>query len=95
MTERTAMIVSVTGRVQGVSFRAWTKSEAEARGLSGWVRNEADGSVSALIEGPPEDVFGMVQAFGQGPRLARVERVTAIPGAPTETTGFRILDDAP
>jgi acylphosphatase len=95
MTEPTAMIVSVTGRVQGVSFRAWTKSAAEARGLSGWVRNEADGSVSALIEGPYEGVAAMIEALGRGPRLARVDRVTAIPGAATETAGFRILDDAP
>ncbi|MGP1356923.1 acylphosphatase [Roseicyclus sp.] len=93
-TEPIAMIVSVTGRVQGVSFRAWTKSQAEARGLSGWVRNEADGTVSALIEGPPEGVAEMVRALEKGPRLARVERVAAMPGAATELPGFRILDDA-
>ena len=39
-----AVRVRVRGRVQGVWFRAWTKAEAEARGLSGWVRNEPDGS---------------------------------------------------
>ncbi len=92
-TEPTAMIVSVSGRVQGVSFRAWTKSEAEARGLVGWVRNEADGSVSALIEGPPDAVATMMKALEQGPPLARVENVSAMPGAETEAHEFRILDD--
>jgi acylphosphatase len=91
--EITAMIVSVAGRVQGVSFRAWVKSEAEARGLVGWVRNEADGSVSALIEGPPPAVATMMKALEQGPALARVDQVTAMPGAETEATAFVILDD--
>ncbi|MDG4650303.1 acylphosphatase [Roseibacterium sp. SDUM158017] len=94
-TEPTAMIVSVTGRVQGVSFRAWTKGEADARGLAGWVRNEADGSVSALIEGPPDAVGTMMKALERGPALARVDRVTAMPGAPTDAQDFEILDDAP
>ena len=65
--QTTAMIVNVTGRVQGVGFRAWTKSEAEARGLSGWVRNEPDGSVSALIEGPGAQVATMLKALEKRP----------------------------
>ncbi|NRB17607.1 MAG: acylphosphatase [Rhodobacteraceae bacterium] len=47
-----ALRARITGRVQGVTFRAWTRSEAEQRGLSGWVRNEPDGSVRALLIGP-------------------------------------------
>ncbi|MFW5655676.1 MAG: acylphosphatase [Roseicyclus sp.] len=88
--EKTAFMVNVTGRVQGVSFRAWTKSEADARGLSGWVRNEPDGSVSALIEGPAEAVAGMLKAFEKGPALARVEAVSTMPGVPTDRTGFEV-----
>ncbi len=42
----------VTGRVQGVWFRGWTEAEARRLGLAGWVKNEADGSVTALIAGP-------------------------------------------
>ena len=42
-----AVLVRITGRVQGVSFRVWTRIEAERLGLHGWVRNEADGSVSS------------------------------------------------
>jgi acylphosphatase len=91
-TGQTAMIVNITGRVQGVGFRAWTKSEAEARGLSGWVRNESDGSVSALVEGPQPDVATMLKALERGPALAKVENVRAIPGAETEMPGFRVVD---
>lgn len=94
--ERTALVVNVTGRVQGVSFRAWTKSEADARGLAGWVRNEPDGSVSALIEGPPDAVVTMLKAFEQGPMLARVDKVSTMPGAPTETREFLVyVNDKP
>jgi acylphosphatase len=88
--EHKALVVNVTGRVQGVSFRAWTKSQADARGLAGWVRNEADGSVSALIEGPAEAVEGMLEAFEKGPALARVDTVSTMPGAPTDTREFLV-----
>ena len=47
-----AVRVRITGRVQGVYFRGWTRDEAARLGLDGWVRNEADGSVTALIAGP-------------------------------------------
>jgi acylphosphatase len=83
--------VRVTGRVQGVGFRAWTARQAEARGLSGWVRNAPDGSVEALVSGPGEAVRAMIAALHEGPPLARVDRVEArqaeAPGGP----GFRVL----
>ncbi len=66
---------SVTGRVQGVWFRAWTKGEAERLGLRGWVRNETDGSVCALIGGPEAAVQEMIAVLHHGPELARVDRV--------------------
>ena len=50
-SERRAVRVRIAGRVQGVNFRAWTRDEAERLGLDGWVRNEADGSVTALLAG--------------------------------------------
>ena len=88
--EPTSMIVSVTGRVQGVSYRAWVKRWAEARGLAGWVRNEPDGTVSAQIEGPRDMVEEMVEAMRSGPPAARVDGLTALPGAVTEATAFVI-----
>jgi acylphosphatase len=86
-----ALAVRVRGRVQGVWFRGWTQAEAEARGLDGWVRNEADGSVAALIAGPEAGVHGMVEALHAGPPLARVEAVETEPAAPPEAPGFRVL----
>jgi acylphosphatase len=86
----TARMVNVTGRVQGVSFRAWTKSEADARGLAGWVRNEADGSVSALIQGPADAVAEMLEVVEKGPALARVDTVSTMPGAPTDIREFLV-----
>ena len=88
--EPTALVVNVTGRVQGVSFRAWTKSQADTRGLAGWVRNEADGSVSALIQGSPDAVAEMLEAFRTGPALARVDAVSTMPGAPTDMHDFLV-----
>ena len=86
-----AVGVRVRGRVQGVGFRAWTAAESRARGLSGWVRNEADGSVAALISGPGEAVAAMVAALHAGPRLARVERVETFPAGTPDRTGFHVL----
>ncbi|MDX1782061.1 MAG: acylphosphatase, partial [Thalassovita sp.] len=56
-----AMKARVTGRVQGVAFRAWTRSRALDLGLSGWVRNKDDGSVSALFDGDEEAVRQMIK----------------------------------
>lgn len=70
-----AIRAKITGRVQGVSYRAWTRAEAERRGLTGWVRNEVDGSVHALIMGSAPDVTEMVRVLGNGPSHARVTEV--------------------
>lgn len=86
-----ALRVHVTGRVQGVSFRAWTQGHARSLGLEGWVRNEADGSVTALIAGPAAKVSEMVEAFHIGPRWAAVTGVTTDPADPADVPpGFRI-----
>lgn len=91
MTPETALRVHVTGQVQGVSFRAWTQSHARSLGLEGWVKNEADGSVSALIGGPPAKVSEMVEAFHIGPRWAAVTSVETEPADPNDVPpGFRI-----
>jgi acylphosphatase len=86
-----AVHVRVRGRVQGVWYRGWTKAEAEARGLSGWVRNEPDGSVAALIAGPEEAVGEMVAALHGGPPRARVDAVEVEPAKAPETAGFNVM----
>ncbi|WP_420962352.1 acylphosphatase [Brucella sp. IR073] len=73
--DRIAVLVRITGRVQGVSFRAWTRTEALELGLTGWVRNEPDGSVMALVAGPEDAVAAMLESFWQGPPGAAVSDV--------------------
>lgn len=65
----------VSGRVQGVSFRASTCTEARRLGVVGWVKNRADGSVELEAEGPDAMVEALVQWCHQGPPPARVARV--------------------
>ncbi|MDF1854696.1 acylphosphatase [Pseudooceanicola sp.] len=83
--------VRVTGRVQGVAFRAWSRGQARKLGLSGWVRNDGDGSVSALICGDRAALEAMITAFWQGPGAAEVRDVQVVAAARAEITGFEIL----
>jgi acylphosphatase len=86
MAEKTVQ-VRITGRVQGVSYRAWTQEAARARGLSGWVRNCADGAVEAVFAGPSEAVDAMLAEYREGPPAARVEAVQMQDVATAETGG--------
>ncbi|MFQ3619666.1 MAG: acylphosphatase [Spirochaetales bacterium] len=70
-----AVRLRVFGRVQGVGFRYWTCRLAQRLGVTGWVRNERDGSVSVEAEGPEDTVDRLVKSVRQGPPGARVDRV--------------------
>lgn len=70
-----AVHLVITGRVQGVWYRGWTVDQANARGLSGWVRNRRDGSVEAVISGGQAEVDDMIGACHDGPLLARVDKI--------------------
>jgi acylphosphatase len=65
----------VSGRVQGVYFRGSTAKEAERLGLTGWVKNLADGRVEAVVEGPKEAVEELVAWCWKGPPSAKVDDV--------------------
>jgi acylphosphatase len=67
--------VTITGRVQGVGYRAWVDYRARSHDLEGWVRNRRDGSVEALFAGPAEEVSEMVAECRRGPTSARVKSV--------------------
>jgi acylphosphatase len=67
----------VAGRVQGVAFRAHACTEAQRRGVTGWVRNLADGRVEVLACGESAAVAAFEQWLWQGPRHARVDQVVA------------------
>jgi acylphosphatase len=78
------------GRVQGVFFRDSTRREAERRGVAGWARNTADGTVEAVFEGEPDAVESMVRWSREGPRGARVSGVEVVEEQPEGLRGFEI-----
>ena len=86
--------LTISGRVQGVGFRAWTADQARRRGLTGWVRNRADGSVEARIAGAVEAVELMVSACRQGPSHAAVSHVEVIDAPEPVAAGFAVLPTA-
>jgi acylphosphatase len=77
--------------VQGVYFRGSAQDEAARLGVSGWVRNEPDGSVAAFAQGTDDDVDAFVAWCRQGPPAARVASVDVAEEAPHPTLrGFRV-----
>ncbi|NBC01783.1 MAG: acylphosphatase [Bacteroidetes bacterium] len=88
---RTRQAARVTGRVQGVGFRHFTRQTARRLDLSGWVRNEPDGSVRLEAEGPPDAVEQLMKAVHAGPPAARVDEVDTDARTPTGSTeAFRV-----
>lgn len=81
--------VIIVGRVQRVYFRAETKTQALALGLTGWVRNHGD-NVEAVFEGTREAVTQMAEWCHEGPPRAAVEHVEIAWEQPEGLTGFRI-----
>jgi len=75
MSEGKRARIFVSGLVQGVFFRDHTRRWASSLGLSGWVRNLADGRVEVMAEGPEKNVRDLISFLGQGPPQARVEDI--------------------
>ncbi|MES3518027.1 MAG: acylphosphatase [Natronomonas sp.] len=73
--DRTRAHVFVSGKVQGVYFRATTRDAARERGVDGWVRNLSDGRVEAVFEGEESAVTEMIEFCHEGPPRARVDDV--------------------
>jgi acylphosphatase len=71
--------VTISGRVQGVGYRAWVEHQATNHDLEGWVRNRRDGSVEALFAGPADVVADLIARCRRGPSSARVDAVTEEP----------------
>ncbi len=82
--------VFVTGRVQGVFFRAACAEQAHELDVAGWVRNASDGRVEAVFEGPGPRVETMLDWCGHGPPHAHVETVDVREETPAGETGFRV-----
>jgi len=82
--------VVVTGRVQGVWYRESCRRTADALGVNGWVRNRADGSVEAAVEGPPSAVDRLLDWMREGPPRAVVVRVDPRPEDPAGDRDFTV-----
>lgn len=90
MTDRVRAHVFVSGKVQGVYYRATTRDTAGEAGVDGWVKNLADGRVEAVFEGERAAVESMVEWCHTGSQNARVDGVDVEYGDPTGLEGFEI-----
>jgi acylphosphatase len=82
--------IRVSGKVQGVLFRASTKAAADERAIKGFVRNERDGSVYIEAEGEETSMEDFIAWCRQGPRMARVDNLDITKGEPKGFTGFLV-----
>jgi len=80
--------IVVTGHVQGVFYRAAMREQAERLEVTGWVRNEPDGTVTAHLEGSPEAVAELLEWCASGPPAAGVEEVRTTDAEATGERGF-------
>ncbi|SMO32382.1 acylphosphatase [Gracilimonas mengyeensis] len=76
--------IFISGRVQGVGFRHFTKVNARNLNINGWVKNLSDGRVEAVFEGEQDQVREMMQKVKKGPRTSSVNSVVESDEAPTE-----------
>ena len=83
MSEAVTRRLVVHGRVQGVFYRESMRIEAERLGVTGWVCNRHDGTVEAVVHGPPEAVERLTQWAGRGPSDAEVSSVDVSPAEGT------------
>ena len=87
---RVGRSVRVSGRVQGVFFRAWTKEQAGQLGVTGWVRNCPDGSVEAHLAGDEQAVTRMVERMRCGPPHAQVDQCKVDDVSPESSDRFDV-----
>jgi acylphosphatase len=85
-----AVDITVTGRVQGVSFRYYAEVEARRLGVTGWVRNEPDGAVAGHFEGAENAVDALVDWCRSGPPMAHVRHVAVRPAQVAGHTAFDV-----
>ncbi len=88
--DRVRAHVWISGRVQGVFFRAYAEDEASFRQVAGWIRNAADGRVEAAFEGSPASVDAMIRWCHRGSPASAVTGVEVRWEAVRGETGFRV-----
>lgn len=82
--------LSITGRVQGVFFRAWSREQADELGVRGWIRNRPDGHVEAHVEGEQAAVELMIERLRDGPRAAQVDDLRIWDAGICDFEGFEV-----
>jgi acylphosphatase len=82
--------IVVHGFVQGVFFRDTVRRRAQSTHVTGWIRNNADGTVEAVFEGEPDAVERLVDLCRDGPRGAHVDRIELVEEVPQGLSGFEI-----
>ena len=90
MEQQTARRFLVSGRVQGVGFRAFAQLAARAIGVTGWARNLADGDVEVHANGTVRQLDDFEARLRQGPRWCEVRSVTAAEAEVSDASGFHI-----
>ncbi len=85
-----AVRLRITGRVQGVGYRAWAMQTAARLGVCGWVRNRADGTVETLVIGDNLAVAAMIDACRKGPQAAVVGNVAVSEADDDGSTDFTV-----
>lgn len=85
--------LKITGRVQGVGFRHFTRQQAKEIGIKGWVRNMPDGSVETLLSGDEDQIEEMKRRLRKGPISSKVERIDEVQfeGVDSEFVDFKVL----
>ncbi len=90
MNSHTARRFVISGRVQGVGFRAFAQHAARALGLTGWAQNLENGDVEVHANGAPRHLDDFEARLRQGPRWGEVRSVTVLEVEPSDTSGFHI-----
>ncbi len=83
--------VLISGKVQGVGFRYFTKLEAKLLGLNGWVKNLDSGKVEAVFEGDKKKVEKMLEWCEKGPPVSMVKEIKEVEDKVEGLVGFAIL----
>ena len=90
MKPKTARRFVVSGRVQGVGFRAFTQQVARSLGVSGWAQNLDNGDVEVHANGTPQQLDDFEARVRQGPRWGEVRAVTVLEVEVSDSSGFHI-----
>jgi acylphosphatase len=91
MSDRCVHVI-ITGRVQGVGFRAWVADQAQRLKINGWVRNRSNGSVEALFSGESHKVEHMLGLCDSGPNTAQVDEIVIIAEDEKSLPHFEVLE---